>query len=137
MKVSYLPVKVIGSVIAVFAFASLSSAQKYNKCLPADIKEDVVVSYITTTSTKGVASTKPITVRQTLAKLKARCVCDKLVDGRGKEIRFFQLQGCWGNPPSDHLEIMESQRNEIAKQRKTYTVIEVTCDTGIPRQSIS
>ena len=137
MKVSYLAVKCIGSVIVIIAFAGLSFAQKYNKCLPADIKEDTVVSYVTTTSTKGVASIQPITVSQSLAKLKARCVCDKLVDRRGKEIRFFHLQGCWGNPPADYLEILDNQRREIARLRKSYRVIELTCDTGVPRQSIS
>ncbi|HRI03896.1 MAG TPA: hypothetical protein PLL77_09150 [Pyrinomonadaceae bacterium] len=134
MKDSYLPVKCIGLVIAVFAFAGISSAQKYNKCLPPDIKEDTVIGWDNPVNSERPST--PITVRQTLAKLKAKCVCDKLVNSRGKKIRFFQLQGCWGNPPSDYLEIMENQRKEIEKLRKTYEVIEVTCDTGVPRYSI-
>ncbi len=119
-------------VIAVLAFVGMSSAQKYNKCLPADIKEDTVIGWDNPVNSERAA--KPITVRQALAKLKARCVCDKLVDGRGKEIRFFQLQGCWGQPPPNYLAIMENQRVEIDALKKKYLVIEMTCNpSGIPR----
>ncbi len=134
MKVSCLPLKCIGALIAVFAFAGITSAQKYNKCLPPDVKEDTVIGWDNPVNSERPST--PITVRQTLAKLKAKCVCDKLVDSRGKEIRFFQLQGCWGNPPIDYLEIMEGQRKEIEKLKKTYRVIEITCETGVPLRSI-
>ncbi len=132
MKVSYLPVKCIGLVIAVFAFAGISSAQKYNKCLPPDIKEDTVIGWDNPVNSERPST--PITVRQTLAKLKAKCVCDKLVNSRGKEIRFFQLQGCWGQPPPNYQAIMENQRVELDGLKKKYLVIEVTCNqSGIPR----
>ncbi len=132
MKVSYLPVKFIGLVIAVFAFAGVCSAQKYNKCLPSEIKEDTVVGWDNPSNSERPA--KPITVRETLAKLRAKCVCDKLVNSRGKEIRFFQLQGCWGQLPPNYPAIMETQRTELEALKKKYLVIEVTCDqTGIPR----
>lgn len=126
MKVSYLLVKCIGLVIAVFVFAGPSIAQKYSKCLPADIKEDMVVGWDNPVNSER--PSKPVTVRQTLAKLKARCVCDKLVDGRGKEIRFFPLQGCWGNPPEGYQEILERQKTEIEGLKKKYSVIEMTCN---------
>lgn len=132
MKDSYLPVKCIGLVIAVFAFAGISSAQKYNKCLPPDIKEDTVIGWDNPVNSERPST--PITVRQTLAKLKAKCVCDKLVNSRGKEIRFFQLQGCWGQPPPNYQAIMENQRVELDGLKKKYLVIEVTCNqSGIPR----
>jgi hypothetical protein len=127
-----MPVKFIGLVIAVFAFAGFSSAQKYNKCLPADIKEDTVIGWDNPVNSERPST--PITVRQTLAKLKAKCVCDKLVNRRGKEIRFFQLQGCWGQPPPNYQAIMENQRVELDGLKKKYLVIEVTCNqSGIPR----
>lgn len=132
MKVSYLPLKCIGLVIAVFAFAGVSSAQKYNKCLPADVKEDMVIGWDNPVNSER--PSKPITVKQELVKLKAKCVCDKLVDGRGKEIRFFQLQGCWGEPPPNYQAIMDKQRVELDALKKKYFVIEITCNpSGIPR----
>lgn len=126
MKGSYLPMRCIGLLIVIFAFASVVAAQKYSKCLPADIKEDTVVGWDNPVNSER--PSKPVTVRQTLAKLKARCVCDKLVDSRGREIRFFQLQGCWGNPPEGYQEILERQKTEIAGLRKKYSVIEMTCN---------
>jgi len=92
-----------------FAFPFVSaSAQKYS-CLPSDIKEDSIVSMVEKTSPKGDTFTR-VTVGQTLKKLKARCFRRKLIDGRKREIRFFQLQGCWGNPPEDYLTILDTQK---------------------------
>lgn len=131
-KVSFLSIQLIVFVFALSAFAGLASAQKYSKCLPGDIKEDTVVGWDNPSNSERPA--KPITVRQTLAKLKARCVCDKLVDARGKEIKFFQLQGCWGQPPPNYLAIMEKQRVELDALKKKFVVIEMTCNqSGIPR----
>lgn len=107
------------------ALAAICSAQKYSKCLPADMKEDTVVGWDNPANSERPA--KPVTVRETLAKLKAKCVCDKLVDAKGKEIRFFQMQGCWGNPPADQDEILARQAKEISDLKKKYLVIEMTC----------
>lgn len=132
MKVSFLPVHLIVLVLALTVFAGITSAQKYSKCLPSDIKEDTVVGWDNPSNSERPAT--PITVRQSLAKLKARCVCDKLVDAKGKEIRFFQLKGCWGQPPPNYLEIMEKQRVDLYALKKKYVVIEMTCNqSGIPR----
>jgi hypothetical protein len=73
---------------------------------------------------------KKITVEQKLKELGARCRRGKLVDARGREIRFYHLQGCWGNPPPDYLEILERQRKELETLKKSYTVIEMTCNTS-------
>ena len=89
-------------------------AQNYS-CLPKEVKETTLVS-------------KDKTVRQTLKLLKAKCSKGKLVDGKKREIRFYNLQGCWGNPPEDYLEIMDNQRKEIAELKKKYTVIEISCN---------
>ena len=58
----------------------------------------------------------------------ARCRKGKLVDGTGREIYFFRLDGCWWNPPSDYLEILQRQEERLAKLRKRYTVVEMTCN---------
>jgi len=70
---------------------------------------------------------KAITVGQRLKTLKARCSHKKLVDGHGRPIRFYKLEGCWGNPPEGYLEILEAQRKNIERLKKTYTVIEMAC----------
>jgi len=53
-----------------------------------------------------------------------------LVDAKGTEIRFYQLIGCWGNPPDDYQEQLARQTKELANLRKRYHVIEMTCDSS-------
>ena len=105
------------------------SCQKYD-CLPPGIKIDTIVGFKTSSSEQNFRKNEPITVLETLRLLKAKCSCKKLVDSKGREIRFFQLKGCWGTPPPDYLEIMENQRNELNLLKKKYTVIEITCSSG-------
>jgi hypothetical protein len=69
-----------------------------------------------------------ITVAEKLASLKARCKKGMLIDGHGRQIYFFQLAGCWGNPPDNYQEILENQNTELIRLRKRYTVIEMTCN---------
>lgn len=117
-------------ILIFLAFVTVvASAQKY-KCLPPDVKDDSVVSATTSTSPQGVPSIKQVTVAQTLKKLKARCSRGNLVDGKRRPITFFKLQGCWGNPPADSMEILARQKAELAKLKKKYTVIEMTCNPG-------
>lgn len=121
--------KLIGSFICITFLAGVGLAQKY-PCLAPNIKEDSAASWVAETSAKGEQKTNKITVGQTLRKLGAECWRGTLVDGRRKPIYFFDLQGCWGNPPADYLEILDQQKEEISKLRKKYTVIEMTCSTG-------
>ena len=96
-------------------------------CLPKGIQSaDVVAAAgFKPSMTKG---KQVITVAEKLASLKAHCKKGKLVDGAGKEIRFFHLTGCWGNPPDNYQEILENQNKELTRLRKRYTVIEMTCN---------
>ena len=103
----------------------MKEPDRFQHCLPPDIKVADVASAQFVRSTKSV---KKITVGQKLAELKARCRRGKLVDASGKEIRFFKLIGCWGNPPADYQEILQKQSDELEKLRKRYTVIEMTCN---------
>ncbi len=51
-----------------------------------------------------------VTVEQKLNELKATCNSDnKLVDGNGKQINFYPLTGCWGNPPFNYQDILRKQ----------------------------
>ena len=94
-------------------------------CLPKGIKPGDVVS--TELMVSGGVH-KKITVAQKLAALRASCKRGKLVDAAGKEIRFYRLEGCWGNPPEGYQEILRKQSEELAKLRERYTVIEMTCN---------
>jgi len=106
-------------------------------CLPPDIKEDSVVKVIQERSPNGALVSRQVTVKQTLQKLQAKCRKGILVDGDEKPIRFFKVQGCWGNPPADYLEVLERQRKELQDLKKSFTVIEMQCNTdGMPLRSI-
>jgi hypothetical protein len=108
-------------------------ANNTDTCLPAGIQPtDVVSTKTTITGNKGRVIT--VTVSEKLMELKARCRRHKLVDGKGREIRFYQLVGCWGNPPEDYQQQLERQAKELASLRKRYRVIEMTCNAnGDPR----
>ena len=103
-----------------------NSQLKYD-CLPEDIKLDTVVSVIRKTPDLR-SEVERETVKQRLNKLDARCKSGKLVDGKNREIRFYQLQGCWGNPPPGYQEIMNRQREELEELKRKYNVIEITCN---------
>jgi hypothetical protein len=106
--------------------SQINSKPQYD-CLPEEIKLDLIVSVISKTpSLKGEVERE--TAKQRLDKLAARCKSGKLVDGKNKEIRFYQLKDCWGNPPIDYQEIIDKQQKELQELKKKYTVIEITCN---------
>ena len=92
-------------------------------CLPQDVLADEVVSYARDKK-------QNVTVGKKLAELKARCRKGKLVDVKNREIRFLRT-ACWGNPPEDYQEIRQQESNELAKLKKSYTVIVFGCDPRI------
>ena len=102
-----------------------AAPQRFQTCLPPGITASDVVSAQLLKSTNTV---KRITVEQKLIELKARCKKGKLVDAAGKELYFFRMTGCWGNPPADYQEILEQQDKELEKLKKRYRVIEMTCN---------
>jgi hypothetical protein len=93
-------------------------------CLPQSIKLPDVVSVQGPTHLNA----RKITVEDTLKALEASCRAGKPVDAKGQEIYFFRLVGCWGNPPADYKEILERQDRELARLKKQYRVIEMTCN---------
>jgi hypothetical protein len=110
----------------------VNNQAKYG-CLPPDITLDTIVSTTDVETASGNKIEKE-TVRQRLDKIKAGCRAGKLSDAKGREIRFYRLQGCWGNPPPDYQAILENQQKELAELKKKYTVIEITCNPsgGMP-----
>lgn len=96
-------------------------------CLKNDLKpEDVVSSSLSNPGMSHGKETK-VTVDQTLKRLKARCRRGKLIDLSGREIYFYRLAGCWGNPPDDYQQVLQRQSEELQKLRKRYHVIEIAC----------
>src|SRR6266436_9091116 len=117
-------------IVAVLLFSCLVTptlADRFQHCLPEGTELTDVVSATIATPGSGLAS-KKTTVKEKLIAIKARCKKGKLVDASGREIRFYKLTGCWGNPPRDYQQILARQTEEIEKLRKRYTVIEVTCN---------
>ena len=112
-------------VSAGFLIALVLPATNRCSCLPQGIKCDNVVS---ATLAKPGSKAQRVTVEQKLRELKARCRRGKLVDATGREIYFYQLKGCWGNPPEDYQEILKQQNEELKRLRKRYRVIEMTCN---------
>jgi hypothetical protein len=103
-----------------------SSQSSLAKCLPADVKLNDVVEASIVGNANG---QHRVTVEQKLNEFKATCNGDnKLIDGSGKQIAFYHLIGCWGNPPADYQELLEEQREEINKLKQQFTVIEMTCN---------
>jgi hypothetical protein len=98
-----------------------------SNCLPAGIESNEVVSAQVARPGKG-GGVVTVTVAQKLRELKAHCRKGKLVDSKGKEIRFYRLIGCWGNPPEDYQGQLDRQAKELATLRKRYRVIEMTCN---------
>ena len=96
-------------------------------CLQKDIQPTDVVS--APTKKPGRAGRR-VTVDDKLKELKARCKRSKLVDSTGREIFFYRMVGCWGNPPEGYSEILERQNAELAKLRKHYHVMEMTCNAS-------
>lgn len=126
-------------LVAVFAILvlSVSARSQHYPCLPNEVKAEDIVRVVRLPSTAPEGIVKKITIRESLKNLKAKCIKGKLLDDKRKEIRFFRIEGCWGNPPADYLEIQGRQRQELATLKRKYTVIEMSCSTGDrPRQSI-
>jgi len=102
--------------------ASASSIKQYT-CLPKDVRADETVSH----DFKGRPA---VTVQNKLTEMKARCRKGRLVDSKGREIRFFHLS-YWGNPPDNYQEIRRRETAELAKLKQRYSVIEFGCNPMI------
>ena len=123
-------------IVIIFVSGCIQQTSSLSQCLPSNIK----LSDIFDAGISGYENGKPVglyqvTVEQKLTGMKAICHDNKLLDANGKEIYFYRLTGCWGNPPTDYLEIEQKQQEEINKLKERYTVIEMTCNpSGIPIQ---
>ena len=108
------------------ASVAAQGRSRWQACLPTDVEAAEVIS-VEPLSGAGRAP-KKITVTTKLNQIGARCRNRRLVDAKGKEIRFYRLTGCWGNPPENYQEILDNQQKELAQLRRRYRVVEITCN---------
>jgi hypothetical protein len=108
----------------------------FARCVPSGIDLNAELVVETQRPTTKVSPRKT-TVQQELAQLKAHCRRGKLVDGKGKQIYFYSLTGCWGNPPDNYLELLKQQEQEIRRLKKKYTVIQIPCAQSLDPRTIS
>jgi len=116
-------------------FAPVIGSGRPLECLPEGIKPDTIITSEQSRSAGSRTIRRNVTVSQLLTKLRARFKKGKLVDGKSREIYFYRLVGCWGNPPANYQELLEKQRNELTRLKRKYTVIEISCNqVGDPRK---
>jgi hypothetical protein len=98
----------------------------FKACMPEGLELNEAVSG----STENTAQAKGenLSIKRALQQMKARCRRGKLVDGAGKEIYFFRLIGCWGNPPEDYEDQLKRQAEKLVELKKKYRVIEIACN---------
>ena len=101
------------------------SIQAWQPCMPANIN---IIDIVSIERAPDGRELKRITVEQRLRQLRAHCRKGKLVSSNKKEIRFYRLVGCWGNPPADYSQILGRQRREVEELKKRYALIEIPCN---------
>jgi hypothetical protein len=130
---------VAGAVLLAFCpvFSSVVEGKgipDWKPCLPQGVDRREVVS---SSPVKQGSVVQQVTVKDVLTRLKARCKKGKLVDKNGRQIYFYRLIGCWGNPPEDYQQQLDAQAKEIERLKKKYTVIEIPCGGGLDKRMIS
>lgn len=103
-----------------------AKTDNFSSCLPKEVQLKLIVQEETPSASNKKPS-KPPTIEQKLRQLQAKCKDGKLVDQHGKEIRFFYLIGCWGNPPEDYQQQLDEQAKKLKSLKEKYTVLEIPC----------
>ncbi len=115
--------------------AVTKAAADFSACLPEGITSETIVSTknLGFDKIKQISRIASVNVKETLTRIGGKCAAGNLTEAGGKRIKFYRLQGCWGNPPFDYQEILSNQAKELADLRKSFTVVELTCNpSGIP-----
>ncbi len=124
-------------LIWVFIFVILAAAQvvraqaKYDR-LPDNITLQTGVAREVRNRAGKIVSTGQTTVEKRLNELKARYKKGVLVDGKGREIRFFEpfCRGVSAGAEDDRQAQREKDR-ELEALRKKYTVIVLLCSVSV------
>ena len=110
------------------AAATPKTMTKFDR-LPENIKPETEVRRDTKNDKGETISTETTTVEKRLNELRARYDKDKLVDEKGREIRFFEplCRGVSAGEEQDELD-RKAKEKELAELEKKYTVIVLNCD---------
>jgi hypothetical protein len=113
--------------------ATPKTTTKYDR-LPENITLETEVRKDVKDKKGAVISSETTTVEKALNELKASYKDDKLVDGKGKEIRFFEplCRGVSAGEEQDEID-RKAKEKELADLEKKYTVIVLLCD---PRKAM-
>jgi hypothetical protein len=97
--------------------------------LPENIKPETAVRKEKRNDKGEVVSFEITTVEKRLNELKARYEKDKLVDEKGREIRFFEplCRGVSAGEEQDEID-RKAKEKELSELEKKYTVIILHCD---------
>ena len=106
---------------------------KYDR-LPPEITAETEVRKDVLNAKKEVVSFEITTVEKRLNELKARYKKNKLVDSKGREIRFYKslCRGVSAGYEQDELD-RKAKEKELSDLQKKYTVIVLYCD---PRKAL-
>ena len=120
----------IPAIIGVMAH-SVGAQSKYDR-LPGDVTPETAVVNEVRNRRGKVVSTGQTTVEKLLNEMKARYRKGVLVDGKGREIRFFEplCRGASAGFEQDQKAQKEKDL-ELAALRKKYTVIRLLCDPRV------
>lgn len=108
--------------------ATPKKVMKYDR-LPENITLETEVKKDVKDKNGKVVSFETMTVEKRLDELKARYEKDKLVDEKGREIRFFEplCRGVSAGEEQDRAD-QEAKDKELADLEKNFTVIVLFCD---------
>lgn len=97
--------------------------------LPENIKPETEVVKTVKNDKGETVSSEKTTVEKRLNELKARYEKEKLVDEKGREIRFFEplCRGVSAGEEQDEAD-RKAKEKELAELEKKYTVIVLVCD---------
>jgi hypothetical protein len=119
-------------IFAVLAMAQAVDAQTRYGRLPDGIALKTEVAREVRNRDGKLVSSGQTTVEKRLNELKARYKKGKLVDGAGREIRFFEplCRGMSAGVEEDRKAQMEKD-SELAALRKKYTVLVLLCSVSV------
>lgn len=97
--------------------------------LPPDVKPETKVHMDAKNDKGEITSTEVTTVEKTLNGLKARFENGRLVDGKGREIKFFAplCRGVSQGPEEDEA-ARKAKEKELSELERKFTVIVLYCD---------
>ncbi len=97
--------------------------------LPPNITVETKVRKDTLNTKNEVASFEIVSVEKRLRQLKAKYKNNVLVDGKGREIRFFEplCRGASAGYEQDQEDVRTKQE-ELSELKKKYTVVVLYCD---------